>query len=188
MTSKHLMIAVNWYGPYRDIDDARKVANYDWLHGLYLGIGKARYERTQSLQYIGIGGTLATRLSERHHKLSRIVRNREIWLGEIATAEPSGKRMKATPATLDYAEWLHARFLRLPLNDKKTKNLPSRSVTVLNRWFGCDYDTQRGKRPHRDWPDLIDFPSDGLAARAVWFGSPGRQTKFLAPDYARPTE
>jgi hypothetical protein len=96
----------------------------------------------------------------------------------VSTAEPSGKRLKVTPATLDYAEWLHARFLHLPLNDKKTKRLPPRSVTVLNRWFGCDYETARGKRPHKDWPDLIDYPDYDLPARAVWFGTPGKQTKY----------
>lgn len=78
---------------------------------------------------------------------------------------------------------MHARFLRLPLNDKKTKSLPNRSVTVLNRWFNTDYATPRGRRPHAEWPDLLDFPAYDMPARLVWFGS--RQRLLLPPHYAR---
>lgn len=183
MTEKHLMIAINWYGPYRDLDEARRCARHDYDHGLYLAIGKCKYERRRSLQYIGIGGNIHTRLTENHHKLQLIVRERSLWLGEIATAEPSGRRLKATRTTLDYSEWLHARFLQLPLNDKKTKALPPRSVTVLNRWFALDYETPV-RRPHSDWPDLIDYPHYDLPARAVWFGR--RQHTFIPPHYAYP--
>jgi hypothetical protein len=143
MSAKHLMIAINWYGPYPDLNEARKHARHDYVHGLYLAIGKCKYERRRALQYIGIGNSMHTGLTSRHHKLSLILRERTLWLGEIVTAEPSGKRLKATRATLDFAEWLHARFLRLPLNDKKTKALPPRSVTVFNRWFATDYETPR---------------------------------------------
>lgn len=181
MAQRHLMIAINWYGPYKDIDEARQCARHDYEHGLYVAIGECLGEQTPSMQYVGIGKAIHTRLNNRHHKLSLILRKRMIWLGEIATAEPSGRRLKATRTTLDFAEWLHARFLRLPLNDKKTKALPSRSVTVLNRWFGLDYETPK-RRPHRDWPDLIDYPGFNLPARVVWFGV--RQRRFLAPDYA----
>jgi hypothetical protein len=181
MMQRHLMIAINWYGPYKDLDEARECARYDYEHGLYLAIGKCHGERTKRLQYIGIGKKIHTRLNNRHHKLPLIVREREVWLGEIATAEPSGKRLKATRTTLDFAEWLHARFLNLPLNEKKTKALPNRSVTVLNRWFGLDYETPK-RRPHKGWPDLIDYPDFDLPARSVWFGV--RQRRFLAPEYA----
>lgn len=34
MTQHHLMIAVNWYGPYKDLDEAQKCAGYDYTHGL----------------------------------------------------------------------------------------------------------------------------------------------------------
>lgn len=180
---KHLMIAVDWFGPY-DLDEAREVAKSDYAHALYMCLGRRSYQRAQMLQYIGIGQNVYTRLKADHHKLQEVTRERQLWLGEIATAEPSGKKLKVTRATLDYAEWLHARFLKLPLNEMKTKALPPRSVTVLNRWFKTDYETPRRKRPHPDWPDLIDYPGYNIPARMVWFGS--RQQYFLAPDYARP--
>lgn len=188
MSKKHLMIAINWFGPYRqDLEAIRKIAERDYEHGLYLAIGLTSYQRYEkTLQYIGIGIPISRRLTDRHHRLPLNKRQREIWLRDIATAEPSGKNLKVTPATLDYAEWLHARFLRLPLNDKKTKWLPPRSITILNRWFHTDCERLHGKRTHPDWPDLIDYPADDLPARAVWFGSPGRQRRFLAPDYAKP--
>lgn len=180
------MIAVHWYGPYASIEAARADANELWGSGLYFAIGKTKYQRQPGCQYVGIASHLANRLKVRHHKLSRITSGMGLWLGEVVTAEPSGKRMKVTPATLDYAEWLHARFMKLPLNDKKSKTLPPRSVTVLNRWFSLK-ETARKRRPHPDWPDLIDFPGcdSDVPARAVWFGR-RRHRLFLAPDYAKP--
>lgn len=174
MTQKHLMVAINWYGPYHSIDEARESAWQDYSDGLYFAMGKCKHERRKTLQYIGIGRKISTRLNASHHKLRLIVREMEIWLGEISTAEPSGKRLKATKTTLDFAEWLHAHFLKLPLNDRKKLCPPSRSVTVLNRWYRTDYATPR-RRPHADWPDLIDYPDeDGVPSRAVWFGKKQR--------------
>ncbi|VVT16021.1 hypothetical protein [Erythrobacter sp. EC-HK427] len=184
MAEKHLMIAVNWFGPYwGTLEETRAVARRDFDDGLYMCLGKAAYQRKRSMQYVGIGTPLCSRLSDSHHALPRVTRERQIWLGEVATAEPSGKKIKATKATLDYAEWLHARFMQLPLNDKKTKGLPPRSVTVLNRWWKQDYVTMRDRRPHPDWPDFIDFPGHDLTARMVWFGAPGKQSRFTAPEY-----
>lgn len=174
----HLMIAVDWFGPY-DLDQAWEAAKSDCAQALYICLGRQPYERARKLQYIGIGNSVHTRLKEDHHKLQKVTRERQIWLGEIATAEPSGKKLKVTKATLNYAEWLHARFLQLPLNEKKTKALPLRSVTLMNRWFRPDFATPRKNRPHPGWPGVIDYLGYDLPARMVWFG--GRQQYFLAP-------
>jgi len=187
MPQKHLMIAIDWYGPYT-LEDAFETAKSDFRFALYLCIGKRKFQRKQSLQYVGIGTNVSKRLAKTHHKLQHVSRDRQIWLGEIATAEPSGKKMRPTPATLDFAEWAYARFFDLPLNEKKTVGMPSRSFTVLNRWWKKDYETPFQKRPHADWPDLIDhsYPDWEQPVRKVWFG--GKQERILGPDYARPGE
>ena len=181
---KHFMIAVDWYGPYTDMDAARSIARYDYDQGLYLCIGTVENQTVARPQYIGIGSTLANRLNERHHALRQIA-GRNLWLGQVVTAEPGGRKQKATQATLDFAEWLHARFMQLPLNQKKKKTFPDRGVTVLNRWWRPDYETAHRRRPHPEWPDLIDVPHYGLPARAVWFG--GKQRLFDPNDYAAST-
>lgn len=181
---KHLMIAIDWFGPYRDLSAARKIADKDYADGLYVCIGKLPNQHRTRIQYIGISKRLAGRISEDHYQLKKVTRDRQLWMGEIATSEPSGKKLKVTKRTLDFAEWLHARFMQLPLNERKTKGLPSRSVTIMNRWWKTDYITIRKNRPHPDWPDLIDFPDYGIPARMIWFG--GKRRFFSAPEYANP--
>lgn len=189
--AKHLMIAVDWYGAYKSVKEARDAAKpFDWP-GLYVLIGKTPDQEESKIQYIGISKSLSGRLNTKHHAIGseaieeNAIRDVRIWLGEVATAEPSGKKLKATKATLDYAEWLHARFMKLPLNKMKTKHLPTRSVTVLNRWWSSDFERLLGRRPHADWPNLIDYPHHDLPARTVWFG--GKQRTFSkAEGYAVP--
>lgn len=173
---KHLAIIIDWYGPYTFLE-ALEASGHDYGPGLYVGVGKRRYEHGASKpQYIGLSKNLAVRLAN-HKTLPEITRDAKLWLGEVSTAEPSGKKKKMTTVSLDYAEWLHAFFLQLPLNDKKKKNPPSRSVTVLNRWWKKDYETPWLRRPHPIWPDLIDFISTELPAKLVWFGKKQNRVK-----------
>ena len=81
----------------------------------------------------------------------------EIWLGEVASIGIPGKKKQATDLRLDLSEWCHSYFLQLPLNDKKTVNPPKEPVTIINRWWFTDYETKRNRRPHPDWPDIIDY-------------------------------
>ncbi len=174
---RHFAIIIDWYGPYSIPEAIHASKNDGYSSGLYVGIGKKRHERgARKLQYIGLSNSLATRLAN-HHKLPDITRNAKIWLGEVATAEPSGKKQKITSASLDYAEWLHAFFLQLPLNNRKRINPPDRPVTVLNRWWQTDYKTPFVRRPHPHWPDLIDFAGTELPAKIVWFGKKQQRIK-----------
>ncbi|CAN7555051.1 hypothetical protein [Neorhizobium tomejilense] len=167
--AKHLVIAVDWFGPYKGIEEAR-VAIGDFMGtGLYLAIGRTDADEPLSLQYVGISTSLSKRVGNAHHKLGRID-DLQIWVGEVGTARPSGRQLKKTPATLDYAEWLMAYFVYLPLNDKKTKNAPDIAATLLNRWWKKDYETPYHRRPHPDWPDLIDYLGFYYPTKIVWFG------------------
>lgn len=176
---KHLAVVVDWYGPYLLDQALEEVKNMD--QGLYLGLGKRHYQHGRVCpQYIGISTKLGARLIN-HHKLPVITRDATIWLGEVATANVPGRGAKKTPPALDYAEWAHAYFLNLPLNERKKKNPPSRPITILNRWWRTDGETQRMKRPHSDWPDLIDYQGREFITRLAWFGS--KQEK-REPPYA----
>ncbi len=167
---KHLAVVVDWYGPYT-LDEAKLSARLDYESGLYLGIGKLKHQKgAPIIQYVGISKNLARRL-QTHKKLPEILRETKIWLGEVATAEVPGKKIKKTVASLDLAEWALAYFLEIPMNEKKRKTAPSRAITLLNRWWNkIDYKTPWVKRPHAAWPDLIDFVSNEYVTKIVWFG------------------
>jgi hypothetical protein len=172
---KHLAIVIDWYGPYSR-QQAKEVSK-DFVDGLYLGIGKRRHQRSDAAPlYIGLSGTLAARIAN-HQTLDKITREAKLWLGEISSSNVPGRRLKKTPATLDMTEWVHAYFLGFPLNIKKKKKPPTRPVTVLNRWWRCDYETPWVKRPNPLWPDLIDYMGPDLPARLVWFGKGQKRRK-----------
>ncbi len=149
--------------------DAKRSAA-DFGDGIYVGIGKCKFQHTDHLQYAGLTSRLVSRLASDHPKLGKITRDQEIWLGEVASPRIPGKKKKATDRILDLVEWAHIYFLQLPLNDKKKQNPPDGPITVYNRWWRCDYYSPFKRRPHRDWPDLIDFLGTEYQARIVWFG------------------
>lgn len=175
--AKHLVIAIDWYGPYTA--ETAKGALADYGPGLYAAIGKQTDQTSQSLQYVGLSSRLRGRVGPGHHKLGDVTQDLRLWLGEAGTANPSGRRTKFTTPTLDYSEWLLAYFVRFALNDKKTKNPPDRPVTLLNRWYHTDYQTPWVKRPHPDWPDLIDFIGPGYDTKVVWFGKKMKRVRPL---------
>jgi hypothetical protein len=167
---KHVVIAVDWFGPY-DRASAKEAAKTDYENGLYLLIGKAKHQKTSKLQYIGIASQLYQRLAGPHPIIDKISQELQIWLGEVASFGIPGRRPKVTDPMLDISEWLHSYFLDLPCNSKK-KNPPRIPATLVNRWWfkGFNYERRRKKRPHKEWPDLIDFSGRKYGARVVWFG------------------
>ena len=167
---KAIVAVIDWYGPYT-LEEAFHASKFDYDDGLYMAIGKGKGQRLTRLQYIGIATDLSTRLGGNHHKIPEVTRNQTLWLGEVSSPRTPGKKMKVTDRMLDLAEWAHVYFLQLPMNDKKKKNPPDREVIVYNRWWQKDYETQSRKRPHKDWPDLIDFSGCEYLSKLVWFGS-----------------
>lgn len=167
----HIAIVIDWFGPYNSIAGAQAVARKDYGGGLYMAIGKQRYQKKPAtLQYIGIANELSFRVSESHQKLTEVAQSLKIWLGEVASTGIPGRKSQVIDLRLDLAEWAHAYFLELPLNDKKTINPPKYPVTVINRWWFKDYETKRNRRPHSCWPDIIDYWGKEHGARLAWHG------------------
>ncbi len=166
---KSIVAVVEWFGPYT-LEEAQK-ASFEYDDGIYIAIGKSKHARTSHLQYVGLASDLKARMNGYHHKLPLIKRDLEIWLGELISPRTPGKKIKVTDRMLDLTEWAHAYFLQLPLNDKKKKNPPDRPITVYNRWWKKDFETPYRKRPHKGWPDIIDFAGNEYDSKVVWFGS-----------------
>lgn len=165
---KQIVAVVDWYGPYSEKDASK--ASSEFKDGVYAAVGKTKYGRTSHLQYIGLASVLKSRMNGQHHKIPSVTRDLQIWLGEIASPRTPGRKLKVTDRMLDLVEWAHTYFLQLPLNDRKTINPPDNAVTVYNRWWQTDFETSHKRRPHKEWPDLIDFIDDESDAKVVWFG------------------
>lgn len=170
---KTIVSVIDWVGPYSWSEAASASADYE--DGVYLAIGKTKRQRYSRLQYIGLASNLSSRINGYHHKLEKITRDLEIWLGEVVSPRTPGKKLKVTDRMLDLSEWAHAYFLQLPLCERKTANPPDGAITVYNRWWNKrSDDTPCKKRPHKDWPDFIEFIGPEYDAKTVWFGR--RQT------------
>lgn len=162
----HIGIVINWYGPYKGIQEAKVAAKNDYTDGLYLFIGKQKYQKSPPKPlYVGISGLLLSRLTPQHHILPYIAKEPLIWLGEVASHGIPGK---PSQDLLQIAEWAMAYFLGLPLNEKKTYTPPKNPVTLVNRWWKTDYESPRLQRPHPNWPDVIDFVGKDYGAKVGW--------------------
>ncbi|OJU69050.1 MAG: hypothetical protein BGO05_16685 [Rhizobiales bacterium 63-7] len=148
--------------------------------GLYFAIGRTDPDEEIQPQYVGISTALASKVGNRHHKLGKID-NLSLWVGEVGTAAPGGRKLKKTPPTLDMAEWLLAFFLAPALNQKKTIDIPNVAVSLLNRWWKTDYETPYVRRPHADWPDLIDYLGHYYPTKIVWFGGKLKRVPPIIP-------
>ncbi len=179
--NKQVAIIIDWYGPY-DLESAKSAAKEDYGPGLYMLIGKVKSQKSPSkLQYIGIADKLDKRLGNNNIAISKLTQELEIWMGEVASFGVPGRKRKATDPMLDFAELAHIYFLDPPLNTKGRENPPSESVVVYNRWWKRDYETLRVKRPHPDWPELIDFIGEDYGAKVAWLN--GTVKKWASKDF-----
>jgi hypothetical protein len=103
MARKHLVVGIDWYGPY-SLAKAQGIAHEYGKGGLYLCVGKQRGQHHPRLQYIGKSNNgLRSRLQKDHHKLKLVTQGRQVWLGVIATGNVPGRRMHITPKALQLA-------------------------------------------------------------------------------------
>ena len=163
---KQLAVIVDWYGPYNTLKEANMAAGDEYKDGLYMVIGRQRYQRGDSqLQYLGISDSLCERLHECHRKIQKVTRERRLWLGVVSSLFGSGR------PKLEQVEWAYIYFLQLPLNEKKKTTPPQIEITVTNRWWNKVPEWNRLKRPHEDWPDIIDYSVCHEYARVGSLGS-----------------
>ena len=167
---KHIVVKIDWYGPYKNMAEAKGAAQSDFDDGLYLAIGSLKNKKKNKIRYVGLSKNLAGRVSNTHETLSKLVEPYEIWLGEVGSTGIAGPKTQTTDLHLDLAEWCHVYFIDPYLNDKKRYSPPKKPVTVINHWWEKDYESLLKKRPHKDWPDVIDFLGKEYGAKVVWFG------------------
>ncbi|WP_417834983.1 hypothetical protein [Thalassospira xiamenensis] len=158
---------IDWYGPY-SLEEAKQAARREYGAGLYMVIGRPpQSRRHHTPQYIGLSKSLGTRIgSSKHHVLPNLD-IKEIWLGEVGSYSSSGRRRKKTHPNLSSAEWAHVFLMELEYNKKLKCNAPMPFV-LLNRWWGTDYETPVD-RPHKIWPDVLEYRGYGREANLVWF-------------------
>ena len=171
---RSIMAILDWYGPY-SLKEAQKDSKFNYNDGLYAVIGKLKNQRSPHLQYLGIAKDLCTRLNSYQQIITNVTKDgtlyeSAIWLGEVSSPRTPGRKVKVTDRMLDLAEWAHVYFLQLPLNKKKRKSPPNMSVVIYNRWWKRDFRTPFLRRPHREWPNLIDFVGSDCSAKVIWFG------------------
>ncbi len=167
---RHFVTVIDWYGPFT-FEEAKAAAKADFASGLYLCTGRRAYQRGKpSIQYVGIAQkSMATRINNSHHKLTKVTKDCAIWIGEVSSLGWPGRRAKKTSPALDFAEWALVYFLAPALNAKKHKTPPARDVTVLNRWWKKDYETPYSNHQTKNWPDLIEYLGRGTKAKLVTF-------------------
>jgi len=170
--TKSLAALVDWCGPFSR--EEALPASFDYEDGLYMVTGKLPYQRTVSLQYIGLASLLSRRLTAPHHKIGLVTKDTKLWIGSVASPRTPGRKIKVTDKMLDLVVWAHIYYLQLPLNSKKRATPPDYPIMILNRWWTQDGEKQRRQRPHSKWPDLIDVVGEEYKTKIVWFG--GRQT------------
>lgn len=159
--NSHTTVIVDWHGPYSysEVEEAPERGN-----GLYLATGKLKYGREATIQYCGITeGSFIGRFKT-HHKVHKINREQEFWLGTIQYPGDASRYF------LEMAESIIIYFWQPALNERKRVHIP-KPITLVNKWFKKDGTPRR--RQHTMCKHLDDVISwDGELWRSgnlqVW--------------------
>jgi hypothetical protein len=116
-------IVIHWYGPvsWDTIEDQD-------VGGLYIFTGKQKYQRDDSIQYIGITESRYKKRFGRHHKLDLIYRDTRCWLGQVIHPAHLGR------VGLERAESILVYFAQPELNERKIVQ-PPQPTAVISHWF-----------------------------------------------------
>jgi hypothetical protein len=181
MPATMLMIAVDWYGPFKSLASAKRQCVQSGVDDfLYLAISTDGKDRS----YVGLSASPMGRLTENHHVLGGLEEGDiDLWIGLVSSQTEAGRRpgdaRTTHSAALNIAEHSLAYFLETTENVRKRRSHPQRSVALFSRWFGSSEPWKRhAHRAHRAWPDFIEFDADDKTARLAWFG--GKLVKYDA--------
>jgi hypothetical protein len=148
---------------------------------LYMAAGTVGNQTVPKLQYVGITKNFDNRLNS-EHKIRTTIKEEglSIYIGEVASQAVAGRKAKhhhkgfTVPVYL--AESAIAFFLQLPLNSDKRCSRPNSSIILISRWWKTDLDSRNRRRPHPDWPDMIEYDAHSDIGSVVWHG--GRRKHF----------
>jgi hypothetical protein len=174
MPASMLMIAVDWYGPFKSLASAKMQSVQSGVEEfLYFAISTDGANRS----YVGLSADPLGRLTEAHHVLGGLNEGDiDLWIGIVSSQSEAGRRPAGGYTThsgaLHIAEHMVAYFLETTENQRKRQTPPKRSAVVFSRWFGSSEPWERRThRAHPGWPDLIEFDAEDKTARLAWFGS-----------------
>jgi hypothetical protein len=172
MPAATLMIAVDWYGPFKSLSSAVAECERSKVgECLYLAILDG-----DGGSYVGISSNVSTRLNSGHHVLGKIVNGgADVWIGLVSSQPVLGRRPAngyvSHSESVHVAEHMTAYLLELYYNKSKRSSPPKRTAIVFNRWFDPEEPYERkSDRGHKDWPDVLEFDADDGTARVVHFG------------------
>lgn len=167
---------IDWCGPFPTIEAACKaVSGEGYGEALYMAIGSRRGQKMSHIQYVGITSDLTKRFNG-NHPIQLLLRERtlRLYVGVVTSQAVAGKKAahhaKRFSIPLYLAESVIAFLMELPLNKDKRCNPPKDSVVVVNRWYRTDFATRRRRRPHRSWPDLLEYDWDEGIGDLAWHG------------------
>ncbi|WP_029147844.1 hypothetical protein [Methylophilus sp. 5] len=146
---ENLTIIIRWKDPFTH----KEVLKSEDGNGLYLLAGIQKHKQLNEIQYCGITeGKFRTRLNENtHHKLPKIWRELNIWLGEIQYP------LEHTRTHLEVAETVIVYFWQPDLNNRKKFRLP-RPTTLISQWYKKDGSPRvRQHSLSKDLPDVLSW-------------------------------
>lgn len=141
-------IVIHWRGPFQSVEAL------EGENGLYLLTGKCYYERQEKIQYCGITeGVFYNRLC-RHHKLDKITRDLEVWLGTIVYPQ------NASRYYLEMAEKMLVYFWQPNLNER-LRYYPPQGTNLISQWFDPQGKPRYNQLAiYRDLPDVLCWDGD----------------------------
>lgn len=149
---EHKIIQINWFGPYRDLEEVKESGRGN---GLYLLAGLRKFERGEaSIQYCGITKNAYSQRFVNHHALSQISRDLLIWLGQIAVPENYSR------AEIELAEKIIVFFWQPELNTRLRDWAPD-PTTVISHWYTADGKIRINQKAiYRDLEDVMSWDGE----------------------------